>query len=206
MMVIGTILRGIATPTEAAAFGALGALIIGVVTRRLTWKIVATSCHETIQVSSMIAWMMIGANAFGSVFAGVGGNTLVANLANYIPGGPNAVFVLFMAVVFFMGMFLEPNGVIFLVAPIISPILGRLGFDILWVGIVFNVILQTAYITPPFGFSIFYVRSAATEDIPVVEIFRAAFPIILLQILAAVLIFMFPQIVMWLPNYLAGMR
>ena len=201
IMTLGAILGGVATPTEAAAFGASGALIIGFVTRRLTWEIIYSCCYETIQVTSMIMWLTIGAIAFSSVFAGIGGNALVANVAANMPGGPNAVFVMFMVIVFFVGMFLEPVSIILLVAPLMSTTLGNLGFNPLWVGLVFNVVLQTSYITPPFGFSIFYVRGSLPEgtDIDVMEIFRSAFPIILLQLVGAVLIFTFPQLVMWLP-------
>ena len=204
LMVLGTILNGIATPTEAAAFGAAGALLIGLAKRKLTWQIVYSSCYETLLVSSMVGWTMIGAGAFGAVFSGLGGNNLVANIALNMPGGPVMVFAVFSAFIFFLGMFLEPGAIIFLAAPIMAPIIARLGFDALWFGLVFNVLLQCGYLSPPFGLSLFYLHGCVPKDITIVDIYRAAIPFLILQVVCVVAIFLFPQIVLWLPKYLLG--
>lgn len=204
ILVLGTILLGIASPTEAAAFGAAGALIIGVVNRRLTWEIVYSSCYETVSVTAMVGFMMIGAGAFGSVFSGLGGNAIVAEFAMNMPGGPNMVFVVAAFFVFILGMFLEPGAVIFLAVPIIAPILSRMGFEPLWVGLAINVILQSAYISPPFGFSLFYLKGCTPPDIDIIEIYKASAPLLILQAACLIIIFMFPQIVLWLPQYLLG--
>ncbi len=204
ILVLGTILLGIASPTEAAAFGAAGALIIGVVNRRLTWEIVYSSCYETVSVTAMVGFMMIGAGAFGSVFSGLGGNAIVAEFAMNMPGGPNMVFVVAAFFVFILGMFLEPGAVIFLAVPIIAPILSRMGFEPLWVGLAINVILQSAYISPPFGFSLFYLKGCTPPDIDIIEIYKASVPLLVLQAVCLIIIFMFPQIVLWLPKYLLG--
>jgi len=204
ILVLGTILLGIASPTEAAAFGAAGALIIGVVNRRLTWEIVYSSCYETVSVTAMVGFMMIGAGAFGSVFSGLGGNAIVAEFAMNMPGGPNMVFVVAAFFVFILGMFLEPGAVIFLAVPIIAPILSRMGFEPLWVGLAINVILQSAYISPPFGFSLFYLKGCTPPDIDIIEIYKASVPLLVLQAACLIIIFMFPQIVLWLPKYLLG--
>jgi len=152
----------------------------------------------------MVGWMMIGAGAFGSVFSGLGGNALVANIAINMPGGPNMVFFVAGAFVFLLGLFLEPGALIFIVAPIIAPILSRLGFEPLFVGLAFNIILQTAYMTPPFGFTLFYVLGVAPKDVTIIELYKAAAPFVVIQIISAVLFFMFPQVVLWLPRYLFG--
>jgi tripartite ATP-independent transporter DctM subunit len=204
VLVLGTILLGIASPTEAAAFGAAGALIIGVVNRRLTWDIVYSSCYETVSVTAMVGFMMIGAGAFGSVFSGLGGNAIVAEFAMNMPGGPNMVFLVAALFVFILGMFLEPGAVIFLAVPIIAPILSRLGFEPLWVGLAINVILQSAYISPPFGFSLFYLKGCTPPEIDIIEIYKASVPLLALQAICLIIIFMFPQIVLWLPKYLLG--
>ena len=204
LMVLGTILNGIATPTEAAAFGAAGALLIGLAKRKLTWQIVYSSCYETLLVSSMVGWTMIGASAFGAVFSGLGGNTMVANIALNMPGGPAAVFAIFSAFIFFLGMFLEPGAIIFLAAPIMAPIIARLGFDPLWFGLVFNVLLQCGYLSPPFGMSLFYLHGCAPKGTSIVEIYRAAIPFLLLQVVCVASIFFFPEIVLWLPRYVLG--
>jgi tripartite ATP-independent transporter DctM subunit len=204
VLVLGTILLGIASPTEAAAFGAAGALIIGVVNRRLTWEMVYSSCYETVSVTAMVGFMMIGAGAFGSVFSGLGGNAIVAEFAMSMPGGPNMVFVVAALFVFILGMFLEPGAVIFLAVPIIAPILSRLGFEPLWVGLAINVILQSAYISPPFGFSLFYLKGCTPPEIDIIEIYKASVPLLVLQAICLAIIFLFPQIVLWLPQYLLG--
>ncbi len=202
LVVLGSMLNGVAAPTEAAAFGAAGALFIGLCKRKLTWDIIYSSCYETLSVSSMVGWTMIGAGAFGSVFSGLGGNTLVANIAMNMPGGPNMVLAVSGVFIFVLGMFLEPGAIIFLAVPIIIPILTRMSFDPLWLGLAFNFILQTAYLSPPFGLSLFYLKGCAPDDIDIVAIYKSSVPFILLQILAVVIIFFFPSIVMWLPRYL----
>jgi TRAP-type mannitol/chloroaromatic compound transport system permease large subunit len=150
----------------------------------------------------MVGWMMIGAGAFGSVFSGLGGNTLVSNIAMNMPGGANMVFFVFAVFIFFLGMFLEPNAIILLSVPIIAPILAKLGYDPLFVGLMFNILLQTAYISPPFGFSLFYLHGVASDSASIVDIYKSSVPFLILQIIFATAVFIFPQIVLWLPNYL----
>ena len=205
IIVLGSILLGMASPTEAAAFGAAGALLIGLIKKRLTWEIVYSSSYETLAVTSMVGWMMISASAFGSVFSGLGGNALVADFAMNMPGGPTMVFIVAALFVFFMGMFLEPGAVIFLAVPIIAPILSKLGFEPLWIGLAINVILQSAYISPPFGFSLFYLKGCTPADIDIVEIYKSSAPLLLLQLVCLILVFTFPNIVLWLPKYLLNL-
>lgn len=204
ILVLGTILLGVASPTEAAAFGAAGALMIGLINKRLTWEIVYSSCLQTLSVTAMVGWMMIGAGAFGSVFSGLGGNQMVADFAMNMPGGANMVFVVAAVFVFLLGMFLEPGAVIFLAVPIIAPILAKMGFEPLWVGLVINIILQSAYISPPFGFSLFYLKGCTPSDIDIIEIYKASIPLLLLQAICVVLVFVFPKTILWLPSYLFG--
>lgn len=204
IVVLGSILTGMASPTEAAAFGAGGALCIGLFKRNLTWEIIYSSCYETLSVTSMVGWTMIGAGAFSAVFSGLGGNTIIANIAMNMPGGPNVVFIISAAFIFFLGMFLEPGAIIFLAVPILAPILARLGFDPLWVGLVFNVLLQCGYLSPPFGFSLFYLKGCAPSEVSIVDIYRSALPFLVLQVIGVALIFIFPQIVLWLPGYVLG--
>lgn len=205
VIVLGSILLGMASPTEAAAFGAAGALLIGLVNRRLTWETVYSSCYETLSVTAMVGWMMIGASAFGSVFSGLGGNAIIAGIAMNMPGGANMVFFVSAVFVFILGMFLEPGAVIFLAVPIIAPILATMGFDPLWVGLAINVLLQSAYLSPPFGFSLFYLKGCAPADIDIVEIYKSSVPFILLQIVCITIIFLFPDLVLWLPRHVLNM-
>jgi tripartite ATP-independent transporter DctM subunit len=200
IIVLGSILSGFATPTEAAAFGAGGAMLIGLIKRRLTTGIVYSSCYETLLVSSMVGWTMIGASGFSAVFSGLGGNTLITNAAMSMPGGPNMVFVVSAAFIFVLGMFLEPGAIIFLAVPILAPILAKLGFSPLWVGLSFNVLLQCAYLSPPFGFSLFYLRGCTQDKATLGDIYRSSVPFLALQVVCVIIIFLFPQIVLWLPE------
>jgi tripartite ATP-independent transporter DctM subunit len=202
LLVLGSILKGVASPTEAAAFGAGGALLIGLLKRCLTWDMVYTSCYQTLLVSSMVGWTMIGAGAFGSVFSGLGGNTLVTNIAMNMPGGPNMVFAVFAVFIFFLGLALEPNAIIFLAVPIIDPILRRLGFDPLFIGLSFQVLLQTAYLSPPFGLSVVYLHSVAPPGVTLIDLYKAGVPFLAMQIICLVVIFFFPDLFLWLPKFL----
>jgi tripartite ATP-independent transporter DctM subunit len=204
VLVLGSILKGIATPTEAAAFGAGGAMILGVLKKRLTAAIIYSSCYETVLVGSMVGWTMIGASSFSSVFSGIGGNAMIADIAMNMPGGANMLFFVSALFIFVLGMFLEPNAIIFLAVPILAPILTKVGFDALWVGLMFNILLQCGYISPPFGFSLFYLRGCTTDDITIVDIYRSSFPFLALQVACVAVIFIFPQIVLWLPRFLLG--
>lgn len=115
------------------------------------------------------------------------------------------VFFVSAVFIFILGMFLEPGAIIFLAVPILAPILARLGFDPLWVGLAFNVLLQSAYLSPPFGFSLFYLKGCTSDDIDIVDIYKASVPFLLLQVVCITLIFLYPSIVLWLPRYLLGM-
>jgi tripartite ATP-independent transporter DctM subunit len=202
VIVLGSILSGVATPTEAAAFGAGGAMLIGLIKKRLTLEIIYSSCYETLLVSSMVGWTMVGASSFSSVFSGLGGNAAITNIAMNMPGGPNMVFFVSALFMFILGMFLEPNAIIFLAVPILAPILANLGFDALWVGISFNMLLQCAYLSPPFGFSLFYLRGCMSDDATIVEIYHSSLPFLVIQAISVAIVFIFPQLVLWLPRFL----
>ncbi|MGO4886133.1 TRAP transporter large permease subunit [Anaerobacillus sp. MEB173] len=202
VLVLGTILTGAATPTEGAGVGALGALLLGIVTRRLSFTALKASFIETLKISSMVGWILVGASAFGSVFAGIGGNALVANIAQSLPGGKWGVLILCILFILFLGMFLETAALIMLAAPIVSPLLVQYGFDPLWWAIIFMTLLQMAFLTPPFGFAIFYLKGAVSDDISIQEIYRATFPFLVLQLICVILIILFPALFLWLPNLL----
>ncbi|MDZ7841882.1 MAG: TRAP transporter large permease subunit [Gammaproteobacteria bacterium] len=199
---VGSILSGMATPTEGAGVGAFGAIMFSVVTGRFKLRILTESMLETLKVSSMIAWMIGGAAAFGSVFAGIGGNRVILEVAMNMPGGEWGVLVLSMAFIFFLGMFLETMAVIMLAAPIVSPILVSMGFDPLWWAIIFMTLLQVAYISPPFGVALFYLKGVTPPHIRLSDIYWASLPFIGLQVIAVILIVLFPILGLWLPRML----
>ena len=199
---LGAILSGATTPTEGAAVGAAGAVLFNVICRRFSLKILQECAYGTLRVTAMVGWMVAGASAFGAVFAGIGGNQLVMEFALAMPGGKWGALVMSIAFIFFLGMFLETTGLIMLAAPIVSPILIKFGFDPLWWGIVFMTLLQTAYISPPFGLSLFYLKGVTPPDIRLTDIYWASLPFIALQIIGVALIALFPIFGLWLPNLL----
>jgi tripartite ATP-independent transporter DctM subunit len=199
---VGSILTGLATPTEGAGVGAFGAILFSVVTGRFKLSVLKDSMLETLKVSSMIAWMIGGAASFSAVFAAIGGNRVVVNIAMNMPGGEWGVLLLAIAFIFFLGMFLETIAIIMLAAPILSPIIVSMGFDPLWWAIIFMTMLQAAYITPPFGVALFYLKGVTPPHIRLTDIYWASLPFIGLQMLAVVLIILFPILGLWLPGML----
>src|SRR5699024_10905751 len=196
------IFSGAATPTEGAAIGVLGTIIISLLTKRISLKEYKDAFVESIKMSTMVGWILIGAECFSAVFSGLGGNSLVSELANAAPGGKWGVLFLSILFVIFLGMFLETVALIMLAAPIISPVIADYGFDPLWWGVIFMMILQMAFITPPFGFAIFYLKSAVPKSIPISKIYNATIPFIILQLLAVLCFILFPLLATWLPNLL----
>lgn len=199
---VGAILSGAATPTEGAAVGAFGAVLFSIVRGRFTFKVLEHSMLATLKVSSMIAWMIGGAAAFSSVFAGVGGNRVIADIALNMPGGEWSVLLLSITFIFLLGMFLETMAIIMLVAPILSPIMAQMGFDPLWWAVIFMALLQAAYITPPFGVALFYLKSVTPPHIRLADIYWSSLPFIALQLVAVLLLVLFPALGLWLPRLL----
>lgn len=198
--VLGSIFTGIATPTEGAAVGVVGTILITVVTKRLSWIKATEAIKETGKMTGMVAWILIGAAVFSAVFSGIGGNQMVSELASNAPGGEWGV--LFFAIIFvvILGMFLETMALIMLVSPIITPIIVEAGFDPLWWAILFMVVLQMAFLTPPFGFAIFYLKSAVGNKVSIGKIYKATLPFIIIQLIAVTLIILFPILATWLPE------
>ncbi len=202
IMCLGAIFSGAATPTEGAGVGAFGAVLFTLITGQFRWNIIYKCAVDTLKVSAMVGWMVAGASAFAAVFAGIGGNNLVMEIAIAMPGGKWGALVMSVMFIFFLGMFLETAGLIMLAAPIVSPILVKMGFDPLWWGIVFMTLLQVAYISPPFGFALFYLKGVTPEHITLEDIYWSSLPFIGLQMAGVVLIILFPVLGLWLPRIL----
>ncbi|MEY8561129.1 TRAP transporter large permease subunit [Jeotgalicoccus halotolerans] len=203
ILVLGSIFTGIATPTEGAGVGVFGTVLIGVLTKRLDWKKIKESIFESSKMTGMVAWILIGAATFSAVFSGVGGNKLVSDLAATAPGGKWGVLIFALAFIIILGMFLETMALIMLAAPIITPVIVEAGFDPLWWAILFMVVLQMAFLTPPFGFAIFYLKSAVGEKVSIGKLYSATIPFILIQLLVVIIIIFIPLSVTWLPNLLS---
>lgn len=200
ILVLGSILSGAATPTEGAAVGALGSLLFSIVTGRFKFPILKDVCVQTLKVSSMVAWIIVTAGAFSSVFAGVGGNRLIQEIAAMLPGGRWGVLALSIVFVALLGMFLENVAIIMLAAPILSPILESYGFNPLWWGLLFMTLMQVAYLTPPFGLSLFYLKGVTPPDVQIEEIYESSLPFIGIQFACLIAIILMPEIALFLPK------
>ncbi|MEJ2134640.1 MAG: TRAP transporter large permease subunit [Desulfofustis sp.] len=199
-MVLGAIWGGIATPSEAAAFGATGALLINIIYRKLTWKVLKNALETTIKLSGMGFWILIGANIYLNIFNSLGCQELVTTMVLGMPGGETGIILMMMFIVLLLGMVMDDWAIIMLCTPLYVPILNELGVDKLWFGVLFIVNIQVAYLTPPFGFVLFWIKSVMPPDVTMGDIYRSVGPFILLQLLGLALIFMFPQIGTWLPS------
>ena len=200
VVVLGSILTGIATPTESAAVGAVGATLIAIISKQFNLERLRMVSRDTTKISSMVFIILVGASMFSLVFRGFGGDVVVEEFLLNLPGGSIAAMLLVMVLIFFLGFFLDFIEIIFVVVPIVSPILIAIGFDPLWLGVMIGINLQTSFLTPPFGFSLFYIRGVAPQEVLTKDIYIGVLPFIAIQLLGLFLIWIFPQIVLWLPN------
>jgi tripartite ATP-independent transporter DctM subunit len=200
VLVLGSILAGIATPTESAAVGAVGAAVLAWRAGGLSWPVVVDVGRETTKISSMVFIILIGASLFSLVFRGFGGDELIEEFLLNMPGGAFTAMLVVMLVMFFLGFFLDFIEIIFVIVPIVGPILIALGYDPLWLGVMIAVNLQTSFLTPPFGFALFYLRGVAPPEVSTADIYKGVIPFVGIQILALILLWIFPGIVTWLPH------
>ncbi|MGK2926967.1 MAG: TRAP transporter large permease [Lysobacterales bacterium] len=198
--VLGSILKGIATPTEAAAVGAVGAMLMALVSGQLSLKALQDVVFRTTRISAMVFMILIGASLFSLVFRGFGGDEMIAGFLTGLPGGAVTAMVLVMGVMFLLGFVLDFIEITFVVVPIVGPVLMAMGLDPLWLGIMIAVNLQTSFLTPPFGFSLFYLRGACPESVPTSAIYRGVVPFIGIQLMVLVVLALWPALVTWLPG------
>lgn len=204
MAVLGSILGGIATPTESASVGAVGALLLAALKRKLTLKNLREGMLATANTTTMVFVILLGASVFSLVFRMMGGDELVSEFLNGLPGGTLGAILFVMLLMFVLGFILDTFEIIFIVLPITAPVLLMMGVDPIWLGVMVAVNLQTSFLTPPFGFSLFYLRGVAPSSVSTRMIYEGALPFVGLQVFAMVLLIIFPEIVTWLPNKLYG--
>lgn len=201
LVVLGSILSGAATPTEAAGVGALGALLLAMATHSINITILNEVLLATLKVTSMVFMILIGAAVFSLVFRGLGGDELVQSIFQQLPGGKITAILVVMVIIFLLGFILDFIEITFVVVPIVGPILLMMGIDPVWLGIMIAVNLQTSFLTPPFGFALFYLRGVAPASVKTEDIYRGVIPFIGLQLLLLLLMVLFPSIVTALPEY-----
>lgn len=198
--VLGSILIGAATPTEAAGVGALGAALLAAVRGKLSLPLLAEVSRETLKVTCMVFMILIGAAVFSLVFRGLGGDELIQTFFHGMPGGVFTATLLVMIVIFLLGFILDFIEITFVVVPIVGPILLAMGVDPIWLGIMIAINLQTSFLTPPFGFALFYLRGVAPASVPTSQIYRGVAPYIVLQVSMLVLLWLWPELATWLPG------
>jgi tripartite ATP-independent transporter DctM subunit len=204
LAVMGTILAGIATPTEAAGLGAGGAALLAVVYRKMNWQVIRDSSYSTMKTTAMVMMLFIGGKFFSTVFLSMGGGDVVADLM--IGSGLNRWMVLFimMIIVFLMGMFIDWAAILLITVPIFMPIVLELGFDPLWFSLLMCVNLQTSFVTPPFGYALFYFAGVAPGGYTMMHIYKGILPFVLLQLIGLAILVLFPGLTTWLPGIFFG--
>ena len=198
--VLGSIFAGVASPTESAAIGGLGAILLALAHRKLDLQKLRDAMQVTTRLTSMVFMILIGASAFGLVFRGMGGDRLVLEAMTTLPGGEWGFLAVSMLLIFLLGFFLDFLQICFIVVPILAPIAHTLGVDTLWLAVLIAINLQTSFLTPPFGFSLFYLKAVAPAGVGIHDIYRGIIPFVLLQVLAMILLLLFPELALWLPN------
>ncbi|MCD6582440.1 MAG: TRAP transporter large permease subunit [Desulfuromusa sp.] len=204
LAVMGTILAGIATPTEAAALGCIGALLLALATRKLDWNVITQASVSTARTTAMIMALFLGGKFFSVVFLSMGGGDVVADVLLGMDVSRYVVFAIMMAVVFFMGMFIDWAAILLVVVPIFTPIAMDLDFNPLWFAMMICINLQTSFLTPPFGYSLFYFKGVAPPEYTMGDVYRGIVPFVAIQVVALATLIFFPQIITYLPGVFFG--
>jgi len=202
--VLGSIYAGIATPTEAGAVGAFGALVCAAIHRRLNWQLIRDSALSTIRIQGFMMWILFSAQAFGAVFMGLGASELVTGLVETYHIGPWMMLIAMQVIWFLMGCFIDCWSILMITAPMFLPLLPLYGFDPLWFGILYAVNTETGYLTPPFGTMLFLMKGIAPEGVTMTDIYRSVAPFVTIQLICLAMCIIFPPIATWLPNRLFG--
>ena len=205
IVVLGSLFMGVATASEASAIGAAGSIVCAAVMRRLNWRVIKEACDRTLRLTGMVMWIVYGSLCFSTVYSGLGAVELIKNLIVTFNLSPWGVLILMQLSYFFLGFILDDTAIIFICMPLYVPIAAALGFDLVWFGILFIVNLQMAFLTPPVGYNLFYMKGVVplvAPDITLGDIYRSAWPFVILQGIGLVAVMVFPQIVLWLPGLL----
>jgi len=200
VVTLGSIIAGITTPTEAAAVGVFGALVSALVYRKFSWELMRDASIRTFKLTGMIMWILFAAHAFSAAYQSMGAQELIEGMITGIPGGPWAVIITMMVIVFFLAMVLDPVGIMLITLPVFLPIVQSMGFDPVWFGILFVINMEIGYMTPPFGFNLFYLKGVVPPNITMKDIYVSVIPFVLVEIVGLALIMIFPEIATYLPD------
>jgi len=204
LAVLGSIFTGAATPTEAAAVGAFGAFICALVYRKLTWENFKEAVYRTFRLSGFIMWIALGASYFVAVYIAIGAPELIINLVTALKVSPWFVLIGMQFILIIMGMFIDTTGIAMITVPVFVPVIKILGFDPVWFGILFTINMEMAFLTPPFGFNLFYMKAVVPPGITMLDIYKSIIPFVALQMVGLIIIMIFPQLATWLPSLMMG--
>ncbi len=204
IVVLGSIFAGICTATEGSAVGAAGSLGLMVYNRSLNWKTFRSVSLQTLKYTGMVMWIIIGAYCFSTIYMALGADDFIRTVIEKMPGGYWGVFILIQLLYLVMGCLLDPGAIVMITAPLTMPIVEAMGYDPVWFGVIFVINMQVAYISPPFGYNLFYLKAIAPEGVYIKDIYMAIIPYVLLQILGLIICSIFPQIALFLPNLIYG--
>ncbi len=200
LLVLGSIFAGIATPTEAGAVGAVGAIGLAAANRRLSWRVLREASEYTTSLTAMVMFILVGSTAFALVFRGLNGDLWIEALLTNLPGGRVGLLIVANLAIFILGFFLDFFEIAFIIIPLLAPAAALLGIDLVWFGVMIGMNIQTSFLTPPFGFALFYLRGVAPPEVRTSEMYRAVIPFIIIQLIGLVLITVFPGMVTALVN------
>jgi tripartite ATP-independent transporter DctM subunit len=199
-LVLGVIYTGVCTPTEASAVGAVGALACALIHRKLTWAVLTRSFERTLLLTCMVMWILIGATCFTQLYTSLGAPDMLNRMISGMQVSKWIILAFMMSVFFILGMFMDPAGIIMICTPVFIPVIKLLGFDTIWFGILFTINMEMGYITPPFGFNLFYMRAIVPKGISMADIYRSIIPFVLIMIVGLIIVILFPSLATWLPS------
>jgi len=198
--VLGSIVGGVAAPTEAASMGAVGAVLITVLAGRFTWKTLKDVALETSKITAIMMLILMTAQVFALAFRGLNGEELITRMFDLIPGGVNSDIWFMMALIFVLGFFIEWIEISYIAVPLFLPVLLAQGVDPVWLAMLITVNLQSSFLTPPFGWALFYLKGVAPPEVTIKDIYRGVVPFLAMQAITLALVFFYPQIALWLPK------
>lgn len=204
LLVLGTIYTGVTTPTEASAIGAFGALICTIINRRFSWKMFKEATLGAFRLSVMCGWIVLGAKCFSHIYAATGASEFMLGIVSGFEVSPWLVLIAMLLVLFVLGMFIDPIGIMMITLPVFAPLVEQLGFNMVWFGILFTINMELAYITPPFGFNLFYMKGVVPSSITMGDIYRSIVPFVVLEMIGLALVMVVPQLALWLPGTMLG--
>ncbi|HWS74140.1 MAG TPA: TRAP transporter large permease subunit [Quisquiliibacterium sp.] len=204
VMVLGAIFGGLATPTEAAAIGVLGAMIAAAINKQLNLEVLRTSGAATLRLTALIMWILFAAHAFSTAYSTLGAHEFIQDLMKFIPGGKWGALAFMLVVLFLLGMVLDPVGIMLITLPVFLPVIDAAGFDPIWFGVIFIIMMEIGYMTPPFGFNLFYIKGVAPPGVTMGEIYSSVIPYVIVTLIGVLIIIIFPDIALFFPNLFFG--